>query len=172
MQPSRVYYSTIQYRTPLYSLVEPTAANHSPLQHSTAQQGKVHLNIAKNSQIQPVTAQEIEVTETPKDWPSVYKKCRIFAVWLWRLQSDCGDYSLIVDIAVWLTRLTSDCVDYSLIVEIAVWNEWNKRDFWTEGQCLEFFYPVLSTNQRLRFWALYQWEASISGPPILTHFQN
>ena len=152
MQPSRVYYSTIQYRTPLYSIVEPTAANHSPLQHSTAQQGKGHLNIAKNIQIQPVTAQEIEVTETPKDWPSVYKKCRIFAVWLWRLQSDC--------------------VNYSLIVKIAVWNEWNERDFWTEGQCLEFFYPVLSTNQRLRFWALYQWEASISGPPILTHFQN
>ena len=61
------------------------------------------------------------------------------AVWLQISQSDCGDYSLIVDIAVWLTRLTSDCVDYSLIVEIAVWNEWDERDFWTEGQCLEVF---------------------------------
>ena len=34
-----------------------------------------------------------------------------------------------------------------------------------------FLNPVLSTNQRPRFWALNQWEASISGPLILTHFQ-
>ena len=37
---------------------------------------------------------------------------------------------------------------------------------------LNFLNPLLSTNQRPRFWALNQWEASISGPPILTHFQN
>ena len=36
-----------------------------------------------------------------------------------RLQSDCGDCSLIVEIAVWLLRLQSDCWDCSLIAEIA-----------------------------------------------------
>ena len=40
---------------------------------------------------------------------------------------------LIVVIAVWLWRLQSDCWDCSLIVEIAIWNEWNERDFWTKG---------------------------------------
>ena len=41
-----------------------------------------------------------------------------------------------------------------------------------KANALNFLNPVLSTNQRPRFWALNQWEASISGPPILTHFQN
>ena len=42
--------------------------------------------------------------------------------WLWRLQSDCGNCSLIAGIAVWLLRLQSDCWDCSLIAEIAVLN--------------------------------------------------
>ena len=68
---------------------------------------------------------------------------------------DCGDCCLIVEITVWFWRLQSDSRDCSLIVVIAVWNEWrlNGREF-------------LSTNERPRFWALNQWEASISGPPI------
>ena len=41
-----------------------------------------------------------------------------------------------------------------------------------KANALNFLNPVLSTNQRPRFWALNQWEAWISGPPILTHFQN
>ena len=41
-----------------------------------------------------------------------------------------------------------------------------------KANALNLLNPVLSTNQRPRFWALNQWEASISGPPILTHFQN
>ena len=41
-----------------------------------------------------------------------------------------------------------------------------------KANALNFLNPVLSTNQRPQFWALNQWEASISGPPILTHFQN
>ena len=41
-----------------------------------------------------------------------------------------------------------------------------------KANVLNFLNPVLSTNQRPRFWALNQWEASISGPLILTHFQN
>ena len=67
--------------------------------------------------------------------------------WLWRLQSDCWDCSLIAENAVWLLRLHSekkldnlhiqlfvpgvlrevasclhsDCGDCSLIVEIAIW---------------------------------------------------
>ena len=41
-----------------------------------------------------------------------------------------------------------------------------------KANALNFLNSVLSTNQRPRFWALNQWEASISGPPILTHFQN
>ena len=41
-----------------------------------------------------------------------------------------------------------------------------------KANALNFLNPVLSTNQRPRFWALNQWEASISGPLILTHFQN
>jgi hypothetical protein len=41
-----------------------------------------------------------------------------------------------------------------------------------KANALNLLNPVLSTNQRPQFWALNQWEASISGPPILTHFQN
>ena len=41
-----------------------------------------------------------------------------------------------------------------------------------KANALNFLDPVLSTNQRPRFLVLNQWEASISGPPILTHFQN
>ena len=41
-----------------------------------------------------------------------------------------------------------------------------------KANALNFLNPVLSTNQRPQFWALNQWEASISGPPILTHLQN
>ena len=41
-----------------------------------------------------------------------------------------------------------------------------------KANALNFLNPVLSTNQRPRFWALNQWEASILGPPILTDFQN
>ena len=37
------------------------------------------------------------------------------AVGLWRLQCDCGDCSLIVEIAVGLWRLQVDCVDCSSI---------------------------------------------------------
>ena len=57
------------------------------------------------------------------------------AVWLWKLQSDCGNCTLIVglqldcgdcswiaEIAVWLWRLQLDCGDCSWIAEIAVWN--------------------------------------------------
>ena len=40
-----------------------------------------------------------------------------------------------------------------------------------KANALNFLNPVLSTNQRPQFWALNQWEASISSPPILTHFQ-
>jgi len=101
------------------------------------------------------------------------------AVWLCRLQFDCGDCSLIVKIAVKLWRLQSFYADCCLIVEIAVWlwrlpsgmsgmKEISER----KANALNFLNPVLSTNQRPRFWALNQWEASISGPPILTHFQN
>ena len=50
----------------------------------------------------------------------------------WLVYSDCRDCTLIVEIAVWLWRLQSDC-------RFAVWNEWNDRDFWREGQCLDFF---------------------------------
>ena len=123
-------------------------------------------------------------------------------LWLQRLQSDCWDCSLIAEIAVWLLRLQkfrnlhmvpqpctrtqacwevffSDCWDCSLITEIVVWllrlqsgisgmTEISER----KANALNFLNPVLSTNQRPQFWALNQWEASISGPPILTHFQN
>ena len=41
-----------------------------------------------------------------------------------------------------------------------------------KSSALSFLNPLLSTNQRPRFRALNQWEASISGPPILTHLQN
>ena len=41
-----------------------------------------------------------------------------------------------------------------------------------KANALNLLNPVLSTNQRPRFWALNQWDAWISGPPILTHFQN
>ena len=34
---------------------------------------------------------------------------------------DCGDCSLIVEIALWLLRLHSDCGNCSLIVDIALW---------------------------------------------------
>ena len=43
------------------------------------------------------------------------------AVKLWRLQSFYADCCLIVEIAVWLWRLQSDCWDCCLIAEIAVW---------------------------------------------------
>ena len=39
-----------------------------------------------------------------------------------------------------------------------------------KANALNFLNPVLSTHQS--FWSLNQWEASISGPLILTHFQN
>ena len=39
----------------------------------------------------------------------------------WRLQSDCGNCSLIVEIVIWLLRLEFDCWDCSLIGEIAHW---------------------------------------------------
>ena len=39
------------------------------------------------------------------------------AVGLWRLQSDCGDCSLIVEIAIGLWRLQSNCRDYTLDLE-------------------------------------------------------
>ena len=101
------------------------------------------------------------------------------AVFLCRLLSVCRDCSLIVKIAVKLWRLQSFYADCCLIVEIAVWlwrlpsgmsgmKEISER----KANALNFLNPVLSTNQRPRFWALNQWEASISGPPILTHFQN
>ena len=101
------------------------------------------------------------------------------AVWLFGLQLDCGDCSWIAEIAVWLLRLQSDCGDCSLIAEIAVWL-WRLPSGMSgmreiseqKANALNFLNPVLSTNQRPRFWALNQWEASISGPPILTHFQN
>ena len=41
-----------------------------------------------------------------------------------------------------------------------------------KANALNFLNTVLSTNQRPRFWALNQWEASFSGPPSFTHFQN
>ena len=41
-----------------------------------------------------------------------------------------------------------------------------------KANTLNFSNPVLSTNQKHLFWALNQWEASISDPQILTHFQN
>ena len=37
-----------------------------------------------------------------------------------------------------------------------------------KDNALNFLNPVLSTNQKPRFQALNQWEASISGPLILT----
>ena len=81
---------------------------------------------------------------------------------------DCWDCSLIAEIAVWLLRLQSDCGDCSLIAEIAVWlwrlpsgmsgmREISER----KANALNFLNPVLSTNQRPRFWALNQWEASL-----------
>ena len=72
------------------------------------------------------------------------------------MQEDC---SLIAEIAVWLWRLPS---------EMSGMREISER----KANDLNFLNPVLSTNQRPQFWALNQWEASISGPPILTHFQN
>ena len=41
-----------------------------------------------------------------------------------------------------------------------------------KANALNLLNPVLSTNQRPQFWTLNQWEASISGPPILSRFQN
>merc|ERR1712012_8733 len=76
-----------------------------------------------------------------------------------RLQFDCGDRSLIVKIAVRLWRLPSGMSGMKEISE-------------QKANALNFLDPVLSTNQRPRFLVLNQWEASISGPPILTHFQN
>ena len=76
-----------------------------------------------------------------------------------RLQSDCGDCSLIAEIAVRLLRLPSG---------VSGMREISER----KANALNFLNPVLSTNQRPRFWALNQWEASISGSLILTHFQN
>ena len=48
-------------------------------------------------------------------------QCRRIAVWLLRLQSDCWNCTLIVEIAYGLQRLQSDCWDCSLIADIAVW---------------------------------------------------
>ena len=101
------------------------------------------------------------------------------AVWLCRLQFDCGDCSLIVKIAVKLWRLQSFYADCCLILEIAVWlwrlpsgmSGMRENSEW-KANALNFFKPVLSTNQRPQFLALNQWEASISGPPILTQFIN
>ena len=67
-----------------------------------------------------------------------------------RLRDFC---TLIVEIAVRLLILQSDCEECNLIDKIEIWNECNGRDFWTEGQCLEFFKSCL----------LNQWEASILG---------
>ena len=41
-----------------------------------------------------------------------------------------------------------------------------------KANALNFLNPVLSTNERPQFWALNQWEASLSGPPILTQVPN
>ena len=49
---------------------------------------------------------------------------------------------------------------------------WMREISERKANALNFLNPVLSTNQRPRFWALNQWEASISGPLILTNFQN
>merc|ERR1712012_495279 len=76
-----------------------------------------------------------------------------------RLQSDCGDCSPIAEIAVRLWRLPSGMSGMRDISE-------------QKANALNFLNPVLSTNQRPRFWALNQWEASILGPPILTDFSN
>ena len=38
-----------------------------------------------------------------------------------------------------------------------MWNEWNDRDFWTEGQCLDFF----------KSCPLNHWEASILGSQLI-----
>ena len=90
------------------------------------------------------------------------------AVWLLRLQSDCWDCGLIAEIAVWLWRLQSDW-QYQLMQSEMSWIiEISQR----KANALNFFNPVLSTNQRPQFWDLNQCEASISGPPILTHFKN
>ena len=75
------------------------------------------------------------------------------------MQSFYADCCLILEIAVWLWRLPSGM---SGMREISEW----------KANALNFFKPVLSTNQRPQFLALNQWEASISGPPILTHFIN
>ena len=83
----------------------------------------------------------------------------MIAVKLWRLLSDYGDYCLIVEIAVWLWRLQSGISGMREISE-------------QKANALNFWNPFFSTNQRPQFWAPNQWEASISGPPILTHFQN
>ena len=91
------------------------------------------------------------------------------AVWLCRLQFDCGDCSLIVKIAVKLWRLQSFYADCCLIVEIAVWlwrlpsgmsgmREISER----KANALNFLNPVLSTNQRPQFWALNQSQQSDS----------
>ena len=91
------------------------------------------------------------------------------------LQSDCGDCSLFVEIASLIVkiavkswRLQSNYADCCLIVKIAVWlwrlpsgmsgmREISER----KANALNFLNPVLSTNQRPRFWALNQWEASL-----------
>ena len=86
-------------------------------------------------------------------------------VWLWRLQSDCRYCCLINEIGVWLCRLQSDCGDCRL-----KWVE-GERFLNRRPMLWIFLNPVLSSNQRPQFWALNHWEASISSPPILTHFQ-
>ena len=55
------------------------------------------------------------------------------AVWLWKLQSDCGYCTMIAEIAVWSRRLQCGCGDYSLIAEIAVCN--SALNAWDTLEC-------------------------------------
>ena len=49
---------------------------------------------------------------------------------------------------------------------------WMREISERKANALNFLNLVLSTNQRPWLWALNQWEASLSGPLILTNFQN
>ena len=80
--------------------------------------------------------------------------------WLWRLQSDCGDCTMIADIAVWLLRLQSDCWDCSLIVNIAVWLWGLHNDCWDCSLIAEI--AVLNS-------ALGAWHTLECGPLYVRH---
>ena len=123
-------------------------------------------------------------------WPSTNGKPLFQVLWFWLtskiklqyqqsdcnppvLQSDCGDCSLILEIAAWLRRLQSDCWDCR---NSATYIYMSQHSIWTQA-CCEVFYSdcrdcTLIVEKAVKLWILHTNYWDCKNLAILLHLKS